>query len=169
MWGKHCSFSHKTIWIAIVLPHMVFFLFLCFLFCEDFFHNNLCRFYYFNIELVRIYLCNFFSLKHYELLQCFPTWFFLWFFSKIIFVDFIFLILSWLEFTFTVDYNSNPQCIPLLLLFLHFFLFFVYFFFFFPKLLSFFFQLSSFFFFFRLFFFLPKLSLLILVFKYWAS
>jgi hypothetical protein len=41
------------------------------------------------------------------LLQCFPTWFFLAtvfphmffyrFFSKIIFIEFIFLILSWLE------------------------------------------------------------------------
>jgi hypothetical protein len=49
----------------------------------------------------------------------------------------------------TVDYNSNPECIPFFFDFFVFFFqlssFFVYFLFFFPKLLSFFFQVSSFF------------------------
>ena len=105
--------------------------------------------------------------------------FFVIFFSKIIFVDFSFLILSWLEFNFTVDYNSNPQCIPLF--FFHvcffapfhfffqlspfYFFFHLFFLFFFSKLLSFF---SNFYLFFIFYFFL-KLSLLILLFKYWAG
>jgi hypothetical protein len=25
MWGKHYSFPHKTLWIAIVFPYMIFF------------------------------------------------------------------------------------------------------------------------------------------------
>jgi len=41
------GFSHKTPWIAIMFPHMVFFVF------YDFFQNYICRFYFFNIELVK--------------------------------------------------------------------------------------------------------------------
>ena len=42
-----CGFSHKTPWIATVFPHMVFFVF------YDFFQNYICRFYFFNIKLVK--------------------------------------------------------------------------------------------------------------------
>jgi len=42
-------FLKKTLWIATVFPHMVFFLFLWFFlwFFLYFFHNSLCRFYFF--------------------------------------------------------------------------------------------------------------------------
>ena len=29
MWGRHCSFTHKTLWIATIFPHMFFFSFFC--------------------------------------------------------------------------------------------------------------------------------------------
>jgi hypothetical protein len=45
MWGKHCSFPHKTLWITIVFPYIVFF-------CYDFLKNYFCRFYFFNIDMV---------------------------------------------------------------------------------------------------------------------
>jgi hypothetical protein len=41
-----------------------------------FFQNFFCWFYFFNMELVENLALYFFSLKHCELLQCFPTWFF---------------------------------------------------------------------------------------------
>jgi hypothetical protein len=78
-----------------------------------FFQNYLCQFYFFNIELVENY--NYKSLQirlnhvgkhcsfHHKTLcisTVFPTWcfsLFFCFFSKIISVDFIFLILNWLR------------------------------------------------------------------------
>ena len=57
------SFSHKILWIATVFPHMVFF---CFF--KDFFQNCICRFYFFNIEMVENLALYFFSLKHCGLL-----------------------------------------------------------------------------------------------------
>ena len=74
---------------------------------------------------------NFFSLKHCWLLQCFSAWFF-----------FFFLWFSSLTPKCTMDYNSNPQCIPLS--FFHIFFFFAIF--------HLFFQLSFFFLSFHLFF-----------------
>ena len=44
MWGKHCNFPHKTLWIATVSLHIVYSSY-------DFFLNYLCQF-FFNIELV---------------------------------------------------------------------------------------------------------------------
>ena len=86
----NCGFSHKTLWIATVFPHLLFFFV---------FQNFICRFYFFNIELVENLALLFFSLKYCGLLQCFLTcfvfvFFFCMIFSKIIFVDFMFLILS---------------------------------------------------------------------------
>ena len=94
----------------MVSPHDFFFVFL-FFFCYDFFQNYLCRF-FFNIKLVENYNYNktkscgenivAFLTKHRGLLQCRSTWFFfLMIFFKIVFVDFIFLILSWLRITIT--------------------------------------------------------------------
>jgi hypothetical protein len=62
------GFSHKTLWIATVFPHMLFFkiLFIDFIF--------------FNIELVENLALLFFSLKHCGLLRCFLTLFVLCFF-----------------------------------------------------------------------------------------
>ena len=81
-----------------------------FFFCYDFFQNYLYRFYFFNIELVDNYNYNYkktkscgentvaFLTKHCGLLQYLPTWFFFSYeFFKIIFFDFIFLILSRLK------------------------------------------------------------------------
>jgi hypothetical protein len=90
----NCGFSHKTLWIATVFSHMFFF--------YEFFQKFICRFYFFNIELVENLALIFFSLKHCGLLRCVVTCFFSFFvcflfcmiFFKIIFVDFIFLILS---------------------------------------------------------------------------
>jgi len=44
MWRKHCSFTHKTLWIATVSLRMVFFVIYIFL-------NYPFQFYFFNIEL----------------------------------------------------------------------------------------------------------------------
>jgi len=72
MWGKHGSFPHKTLWIAIVFPHMNFFFFMIFfkIIFVDFVEENIVSF----------------LTKHYELLQYFPTLFFLF--------NFIFLTLQ---------------------------------------------------------------------------
>jgi hypothetical protein len=59
MWEKHCSFSHKTLWIAIVLPYMI-------LFCYDFFKKII--FVDFTGESIVSFL-----KKHCGLLQCFPS------------------------------------------------------------------------------------------------
>jgi hypothetical protein len=64
------------------------------IFFYDFFQNCLCYFYFFNIKLIENLASYFFSLKHCGLLQSFPTYFFVMNFFKIIFVNFIFLILS---------------------------------------------------------------------------
>jgi hypothetical protein len=78
-----------------------FFLFfpkVVFLFCFFIFFK---LWFFFNIKLVENLVMQFFSLKHYGLLQYFITWFFLWFFSfffsQMVFIDFIFFILSWLR------------------------------------------------------------------------
>ena len=55
-----------------------FFLRLVFCFVFLFFSNYD---FFFNIKLVENLVMQFFSLKHYGLLQYFITWFFLWFFS----------------------------------------------------------------------------------------
>ena len=115
MWRKHCTFSHKTLWIARVSLNIVFF----FLW---FFQNYLCSFYFFNIELIENY--NYKSLQirlnhvgkhcsfHHKTLwiaTMFPTWFFCYFFSKIVFVDFIFLILSLLRI-YLCNFFSLKHC-----------------------------------------------------------
>ena len=90
--GKHFSFPSKTLWIATISLHIVFF----FLW---FFQNYLCQFYLFNIELVENY--NYKSLQirlnhvgkhcsfHHKTLwiaTMFPTWFFFPVFFCYIFV-----------------------------------------------------------------------------------
>jgi hypothetical protein len=116
MWEKHYNFPRKLQWIAIIVFRTRFFSsFFCVLFfCNIFSQNYLCQFYFFNIELVENY--NYKSLQirlnhlgkhrsfHHKTLwiaTMFPTWFFslffLLFFSKIVFVDYIFLILSLLK------------------------------------------------------------------------
>jgi hypothetical protein len=56
MWEKHCNFPLKLLWVAIVFfPTWFFSSFFCvFFFCNIFSQNYLCRFYFFNIKLVRI-------------------------------------------------------------------------------------------------------------------
>jgi hypothetical protein len=68
-----------------------------FLFYFFIFQNYIYRFFL----ILRISFCNFFSLKHCWLLQCFFAWFFLWFSPKLSFL-FYFLILSWLKITVTI-------------------------------------------------------------------
>jgi len=85
-----------------VFLHMVF---LLFLFFYNFFQNDLCWFYFFNIKLVKNYNYNIWeshcSFPH--KLSCIAIVFFLFyvFFSKIVLVDFIFLILNWLRIRIT--------------------------------------------------------------------
>ena len=56
----------------VFFPKIVFFFILfCFFIFLIIFVN-----FFFNIELVKNLVLQFFSLKHYGLLQCFPTWFF---------------------------------------------------------------------------------------------
>ena len=116
----------KTLWIVTIFIHMVFVLLQCFpicfflkiIFVEFFFNIELvenynCRFphmffsknffffffYFFNMELVENLALYFFSLKHCELLQCFPTWFFFSFFiffPELSMLILFFFILSWL-------------------------------------------------------------------------
>ena len=70
-----------------------------------FFKNCLCRFYFFNIKLIENLALWFFSLKHCELLQCFPTWFVFMIFSKIISVNFFFNI----ELIKNYNYNKTKS------------------------------------------------------------
>jgi hypothetical protein len=80
---KHCSFPHKTLWIATVFPTWFFCVFFLCFFVMFFFFNYLFWFYFFNIELV-VNLALKFKKKHCGLLQCSPIWFFLlWFFPKL--------------------------------------------------------------------------------------
>ena len=117
----HCSPTPNALWITTVIQSaFLFFFFYFFVFFPTFpffclffiffskllsffskfssfffvycFFNYLCRFYFFNIEWLKISLCNFFPLKYYGLLRCFPTWFF-----KIIFVNFIFFNIELIE------------------------------------------------------------------------
>jgi len=95
-------------WIATVFSQIVFlfFLFLKIIFVDFIF------FYWAGWEFSFV---NFFSLKHCWLLQCFSAWFFF------VFV-FVFLWFSSLTPKCTMDYNSNPQCIPLSFFHIFFFL-----------------------------------------------
>jgi hypothetical protein len=68
---------------------------------------------FFNIELVNNYSynmrgkhCSFPRKLLWIATVCFSTWFFYIFFSKIIFINFIFLILSWLKSTITSETKS---------------------------------------------------------------
>ena len=79
--GKYCSFHHKTLWIATVFPTWYFSLFLVFVLLF-FFSKIVSDDFFFNIELIKNLVLIFFSLKHYELLQCFPMWFFYYFFQN---------------------------------------------------------------------------------------
>jgi hypothetical protein len=107
MWGKHCNFPRKLLWIAII-----FFSYGSFLFCYVFSQNYLYQFYFSNIKLVNNCNYKFFLTKHYGLIQFFLTWFFssffcVFFFCNIFFLKLsssilFFLILRWLEFNFCV-------------------------------------------------------------------
>jgi len=83
-----------------MFPYMVFFL----SFMNFFFQNDLCRFYFFHIELIEnfascffkkttLWIAKMFPYMVFVLLQCLHTCFFF----KIIFVEFFFLILNWLR------------------------------------------------------------------------
>jgi hypothetical protein len=103
--GKHYSFHHKTLWITTVSPYTVFFSY-------DFFKIVFIDFIFLILSWLRITITS--KVKHVEkhcsfphktlwIATVFPTWFFsvflcffVMFFFKIIFFDFIFLILSWL-------------------------------------------------------------------------
>jgi hypothetical protein len=105
MWGKHCNFPRKLLWITTVFfSTWVFFYFLCF-FKKIIFVNFIFKI----LSWLRITITSkakscgentiTFLTKHYRLIQFFLTKFFFQFFlcfffvilfSKIIFVDFIF-------------------------------------------------------------------------------
>jgi hypothetical protein len=135
------------LWIAIVFSHMVF------LFHFFIFQNYIFQLYFFNIELIENLVFYFFSLKHCWLLQCFSAWFFfvfvfLWFSLKLSFSILFFNI----ELVKNYSYNMwEKHCnFPCKLLWIATVFF------------------STWFFSVLLCFFL-KLSLSILIFKYWAG
>ena len=85
----NCGFSHKTLWIATVFPHMFFFLFFM----------NFSKILFFDFSFLisswlRIQLCYFFSLKRCGLLRCFLTRLFFHFFM----------------FSFLYDFFQNCLC-----------------------------------------------------------
>ena len=90
-------FFFKTLWIVTMFSHKVFVLLQCFATC--FFFNYLCRF-FFNIELVENSDLTFPACFFFHLFLLFfqkLSSFFCVFFFRIFFVDFIFLIWSWLK------------------------------------------------------------------------
>jgi hypothetical protein len=101
IWEKHCNFRRKLLWIATVFFPIRFF-FVMF-FSKIIFVNFIFKILsWLKIAITSKY--KFFLTKHYRLIQFFLTRFFssffcvffLIFFFKIIFVNFIFLIISWL-------------------------------------------------------------------------
>jgi hypothetical protein len=101
--------SLKTPWIAIVFTPHGFFSFFYYFFSRivfvDFF------LYWAGWEFSFVV----FSLKQCGLLQCYFTWFFLWFFSKLSLSILLFLILSWLRITtlnFLMKHYRLLQCFP---------------------------------------------------------
>jgi hypothetical protein len=90
--GKYCSFPHMLLWIATVLSYIFFLFFLQ----------------YFLIFF------TFFSYSTFPFLLLFVCFFV--FFSKIIFVNFTFLILSWLKIQlfsfFPLKYYRFLRCFP---------------------------------------------------------
>jgi len=88
MWGKHCNFTHKTLWIAIVFRHTGFFPFFLLFFCYEFFQNYLCRFYFLNWAGWEFSFIIFFFFKTLKIATVFHhmvffVFVFLWFFSKL--------------------------------------------------------------------------------------
>jgi hypothetical protein len=77
---------------------------LVFLFYFFIFQNYICWFFLI-LSWLRIEFCNFFSLKHCWLLQCFSAWFI--FLQNYLFFLFYFLILSWLKITVTICEEST--------------------------------------------------------------
>ena len=118
----HCSPTPNALWITTVIQSaFLFSFFLLFRFFSNFpfflfifyfffkitflFFQVFLFFFLFIVFLIifvdftfsilswlKISLCNFFPLKYYGLLRCFPTWFF-----KIIFVNFIFFNIELIE------------------------------------------------------------------------
>jgi len=97
-------FKHYGLLRCVVTCFFSFFFVFSFLY--DFFQNYFCRFYFFNIELIKNLALLFFFFKTFWIATVFPHMFFFSFFlcflfcmifSKFIFVDFIFLILSLLK------------------------------------------------------------------------
>jgi len=88
-------FPFFFVFLTLFFLHFFFFP----LFFVFFFKIIFVNFIFLILNWLNISLCNFFPLKYYGLLRCFPIWFFyfIFYFFKIIFVDFIFLILSWLR------------------------------------------------------------------------
>ena len=150
MWGNYCRFAHKTLWIATVSLHIVFF-------CYNFFQIIFFKF-FFNIELFVNY--NYKSLQirlnhvgkhcsfHHKTLwiaTVFPTWFFPFF---LVFV----LLFFFLKLSLLIFFNIEPIKNLALL------------FFFFKTL-----WIVAVFSHVIFLWFFPKLSLLIFFFEYWVG
>jgi hypothetical protein len=118
-------FSQNIVDCYSVSLHGSFFFFFSF-FLYDFFQNCLCCFYFFNITLVEN-LTLYFFLKN--TVDCYSHSPYIFFFVmnvfKIVFINFIFLILSWLRITtvyFLTKYYRLLQCFLTWFFFLSFFL-----------------------------------------------
>jgi hypothetical protein len=112
MWGKYCSFPHKTLWIATMSLYIGFFFLWFFLKLSLsilFFNIKLVENYNYKSLQIRLYYmgkhCSFhhkntmncYNVSSIVFLSLFFYVLFYFIFSKIISVDFIFLILSWLR------------------------------------------------------------------------
>ena len=81
MWGSTVAFITKHCELLQCFQHDFFFLFLVFVLLFFFIKLSLSIFFLI-LSWLRIKICNFSSLKHCELLQCFPMWFFYDFFQN---------------------------------------------------------------------------------------
>jgi len=128
----NCSFSHKTLWIAIVFIYMglfssfffssfLWFLFFYMIFLKIIFVTSI----FFYIKLVENLSLYFFKKKTLWTATVFPhIFFFLWIFLKLS-LSIFFLILSWLRITtvyFLTKHYRLLQCFPTWFFSLSFFL-----------------------------------------------
>jgi len=99
------------LWIATVFPHMVCFCFcFCFVFCKIIFVDFifLILSWLLQLQYVRkaLYISSQITINCYSIFPIRFFFFFNVFFSKIIFVNFIFLIWNWLRITITTKAKS---------------------------------------------------------------
>jgi len=107
---KHCSFHHKTLWIATVFLTWFFPFFLVFVCFFVFFSKIIYVDFFFNIEPINNLALLFFFYKTLWIVVVFFHVIFLWFFSKLS-LSIFFLILSWLRIIITIKLNHMKKAL----------------------------------------------------------